>query len=231
MKKTILLGLGVLAMPVVAAGAAEAQKKAATRPPPAPAPAQVVAPEPTSYVSLSVAAISGDKYSYMVEDIFRVDGEIGDGYLIEAAYGMKLAPEWRGEIAVSWRDHDNATTNWALGANQIGPGMSAYTLDVLAYRDFAINPRANFYLGGGVGLANVTLDDGMVTDSTASGLQLQAIAGVDAKLNGNVKVFAEVRLRSMHPDVEDGTAGVAGAVHDNFDITSTTVGAGVRFMF
>ncbi len=227
MKKTILLGLGVLAMPAVAAGAAEAQKKQATPPPPAPA----AAPEPTSYVSVSVAAISGDKYSYMVEDIFRIEGEIGDGYLIEAAYGMKLAQDWRGEVAVSWRDHNNATTNWVFGANQIGPGMSAYTLDLIAYRDFAINSRANVYLGGGVGFASATLDDGMVTDSTGDGLQLQAIAGVDAKLNGNVKVFAEARLRSIHPDVQDGTAGVSGAVRDNFDIKSTTIGAGVRFYF
>ena len=227
MKKTILLGLSVLAMPVVAAGTAEAQKKPVTPPPPAPA----EAPEPTSYVSRSVSAISGDKYSYMVEDIFRVDGEIGDGYLIEAAYGMKLAPDWRGELAVSWRDHNNATTDWVFAVNQTGPGMSAYTLDVIAYRDFAINSRANFYLGGGVGLANATLDDGVVTDSTASGLQLQAIAGVDAKLSGNIKVFAEARLRSMHPNVEEGSAGVAGAVRDDFEITSTTVGAGVRVMF
>ena len=98
MKKTILLGLGVLAVPVAAAGTAEAQKKPAA-PPPAPA----EAPEPTSYVSLSVSTISGDKYSYMVEDIFRVDGEIGDGYLIEAAYGMKLAPDWRGVGLTEWR--------------------------------------------------------------------------------------------------------------------------------
>ena len=229
MKKTILLGLGVLAMPVAAAGAAEAQRKAPTPQPPAPAPA--AAPDPASYVSFSIAAISGDKYAYTVEDIFRVDGEIGDGYLVEAAYGMQLAPEWRGEVAVSWRDHDNATTNWALGANQIGPGMSAYTLDLIAYRDFAINARANVYLGGGVGLASATLDDGMVTDSTGAGLQLQAVAGVDARLNGNVKVFAEARVRSIHPNVQDGTAGVAGAVHDNFEITSTTLGAGVRFLF
>ncbi len=46
-----------------------------------------------------------------------------------------------------------------------------------------------------------------------------------------MKVFAEARLRSMHPDVQDGSAGVAGAVNDNFDITSTSVGAGVKLMF
>jgi opacity protein-like surface antigen len=233
MNRKILLGLGILTLPVAAAGVAEAQtKRAPIPPPPAPAPATPkAAPEPTTYVSFSIAAISGSDYSYTVENIFPVQGEIGDGYIIEAAYGMKLAEDWRGEVAVSWRDHNNATTNWNFGQNLTGPGMSAYTLDALVYRDFAINSRANFYFGGGIGLASATLDDGVVTDSTGAGLQLQAIAGVDAKLNGNMKVFAEARVRSMHPDVQDGSAGAAGAVNDNFDITSTSIGAGVKLMF
>lgn len=234
MNRKILLGLGLLALPAAAGGVAEAQTKRTPAPPPpapAPAPAPKATPEPTSYVSLSIASISGSDYSYTVEDLFPVEGEIGDGYIIEGAYGMKLAEGWRGEVAVSWRDHNNATTSWNFGQNLTGPGMSAYTLDALVYHDFAINSRANFYLGGGVGLASATLDDGVVTDSTGAGLQLQAIAGVDAKLSGNIKVFAEARLRSMHPNVQDGSAGVAGAVNDNFDITSTSVGAGVKLMF
>lgn len=229
MNRKLLLGLGSLTLPALAAGVAEAQTKRA--PAAAPAIEAKAAPEPASYLSLSVSAISGSDYSYTVEDLFPVRGEIGDGYIIEGAYGMKLAQDWRGEVAVSWRDHNNATTDWNFGQNLTGPGMSAYTLDALVYRDFAINARANFYLGGGVGLANATLDDGVVTDSTGAGIQLQAIAGVDAKLNGNVKVFAEARVRSMHPDVEEGAAGVAGAVRDNFDITSTSIGAGVKLAF
>ena len=38
-------------------------------------------------------------------------------------------------------------------------------------------------------------------------------------------------VRSMRPDVEEGAAGVAGAVRDNFDITSTSIGAGVKLAF
>ncbi len=233
MSRRILLGLGILTLPLAAAGAAEGQTKRAPVPPPAPAPAPAprAAAEPTSYLSFSVSAISGSDYSYTVENLFPVQGEIGDGYIIEGAYGMKLAKDWRGEVAASWRDHDNATTSWNFGQNLTGPGMSAYTLDALVYRDFAINSRANFYLGAGVGLASATLDDGVVTDSTGAGMQLQAIAGVDARLNGNVKVFAEARVRSMHPDVQDGSAGVAGAVNDNFDIASASIGAGVKLTF
>jgi opacity protein-like surface antigen len=225
MKRKILLGLGILSVPVAASGVAEAQ----TKPAPAPAP-EAAAPEPKSYVSLSVGAISGSDYSYTVEGLFPVEGEIGDGYIIEAAYGMQLGGNWRGEVAFSWRDHNNADTSWQFGTNLTGPGMSAYTLDAIAYRDIPINSRANFYLGAGLGVANASIDDGVVTDSTGFGVQIQGIAGVEARLNGNLKVFAEARVRTMHPEIEGGTAGASGEVRDDFEITSTSIAAGVKFL-
>jgi opacity protein-like surface antigen len=220
MKLKALVGLGMLAAPVAATGVAHAQATSKTD-----------KAEGKSYVSVSMATITGGDYSYAVEDIFDVDGEIGDGFLFEAAYGMKFQDNWRGEVAFSWRDHDNATTDWQFGTNQTGPGMSAYTLDAIGYRDFPINSRADFYLGGGVGVATVNLDDGVVTDSNGLGLQLQAIAGVQARIGGNTTVFAEARVRSMWPEIEGGRAGATGEVNDAFDITSTSIGAGVKFGF
>lgn len=220
MKLKALVGLGMMAAPVAAGGVAHAQ-----------ATPEPDASEPKTYVSVSMATITGGDYSYTVEDIFPVEGEIGDGFIIEGAFGMRLQDNWRGEIAFSWRDHDNATTTWQFGSDLTGPGMSAYTLDAIGYRDFPINSRADFYLGGGVGIASVNLDDGVVTDSNGLGVQLQAIAGVQARISGNMTVFAEARVRSMWPEIEGGQAGAAGEVNDAFDITSTSIGAGVKFGF
>jgi opacity protein-like surface antigen len=219
MKLKGLLGLGMLAAPVAAVGAANAQTT------PAPSPA-----EPKSYLSFTIGTISSTDYSYTVQNLFPVDAEMGDGYIIEGAYGRRFGDNWRGEIAVSWRDHDNATTTWAFGANQTGPGVAAYTLDAIGYYDFRTWERANVYLGAGLGVGSVTVDDGVITDSTGAGLHLQAIIGMEARLTDTLKVFAEGRVRSLLPSIPAGTAGANGRVDETFDITKASVQAGFKIL-
>jgi opacity protein-like surface antigen len=223
MKLKQLVGAGMLAAPAVL-GVAHAQ----TAPKPAPAAAPA---EPKSYFSLSVGQIEGSDYSYDVEGIIDVEAEVGDGYIIEAAYGRRFRDNWRGEISVSWRDHDNATTNSLLGVNRTGPGLSAYTVDAIGYYDFRPGDLVNFYLGAGLGVGSVTIDDGVIVDSTGEGLQLQAIAGMEAELSSSSKVFAEARVRSFRPSIEAGTVGNSGQVNDDFDISSASIQAGVKFLF
>lgn len=221
MKLKGLIGVGMLAAPVAAAGAANAQAT------PAPAPSTA---ESTSYISVSAGRISGTDYSYKVEDLFPVEAEMGDGYIIEAAFGRRFGDNWRGEVAVSWRDHNNATTSWLFGSNLTGPGVSAYTLDAIGYYDFKPGERANFYLGAGLGIGSVTVDDGVIADSTGTGLHLQGIAGMEARLTDTVKVFAEARVRSLLPSIETGTAGASAGVEDTFDITTASIQAGIKFL-
>jgi opacity protein-like surface antigen len=219
MKPKDLIGAGLSAAPAAAASAAHAQ----STPDPAPA-------NPTSYVAFSAGTISGADYSYDVEGVFPVEAEMGEGYIIEAAFGRRFADNWRGEIAVSWRDHNNATSSWVFGSNLTGPGVAAYTLDAIGYFDFRPAERANFYIGAGVGIASVTVDDGVVADSTGTGLQIQAIAGMEARLTNAVKVFAEGRIRGLFPSIETGSAGVSAGVEDTFDITTTSVQAGFKIL-
>jgi opacity protein-like surface antigen len=218
MKLKDLVGLGMLAAPVIAAGAAHAQASPGG------------APEKTNYISLSFGQISEADYDYNVTGFFPVEANVGSGYVIEGAYGHRFDDHWRGEIAVTWQDRDNANSSWQFGSNLTGPGMSAYTLDALGYYDFRLNNRANLYLGAGLGVGSITLDDGVVVDSTGSGLHIQGIAGVEAKLSGNMNVFADVRIKSLRPNVEGGTAGASGQVDDSFDITSTSVQAGFKIL-
>src|SRR5262245_46407731 len=86
---------------------------------------------------------------------------------------------WPGGSALTGQDRNNANSSWVFGTNLTGPGMSAYTLDAIAYYDYPIADRLNVYAGAGIGIASVTLDDGVVTDSTGAGLHLQALAGVE----------------------------------------------------
>lgn len=218
MKARQLIGLGMLAAPVAAAGAAQAQTS--------PAPKPATASESTSYISVAIGQIGDADYSYTVEELFPVEAHVGEGYIIDAAYGMHFGDDWRGEIGFSWQDRDNGNATWQFG-NRIGPGMSAYTLDAIAYRDFRFNSRANFYLGAGVGVGAVNVDDGVITDSTGTGLNLQAIAGVEARLTSTLRVYTEARVRSLRPSVEAGQAGASGRT-DGFDITSTSISAGVK---
>ncbi len=213
MKIDRLIGLGMLAAPV-AAGAAHSQ---------------TVAPSPIisgSYVSVAVGQISGKDYNYTVEGLFPVQASMGDGYIIDAAYGMHFGDEWRGEVGFSWQDRDNADARWQYGV-RTGPGLSAYSLDAIGYRDFRVNSRANVYIGAGVGLASVNIDDGVITDSTDTSLNLQAIAGVEARLTPTLVVYTEARMRSLRVSVEAGQAGASGRT-DGFDITNTSVSAGLK---
>src|SRR5262245_36531754 len=125
MKLKSWLGVGMLAAPFAAAGTANAQAG------PAPTPTA----EKTSYVSVSIGRIGDADYSYSVQDTFPVDASVGDGYVIEAAYGRHFGDHWRGEIALTWQDRNNANSSWVFGTNLTGPGMSAYTLDAIAYYD------------------------------------------------------------------------------------------------
>jgi len=218
MKFGKLIGLSVMAAPVAAAGFAHAQTPGESTP--------AVASEGGSYVSVAIGRISDTDYSYRVEELFPVEADVGEGYIIDAAYGMYFGDDWRGEVGFSWQDRDNANSSWQFGT-RTGPGMSAYTLDAIGYRDFRFNSRANFYLGAGVGVGAVTIDDGVIRDSTGTGLHLQAIAGVEARLTSRLLVFTEARLRSLRPSVEAGQAGASGRT-DGFDITSTSVSAGVK---
>jgi opacity protein-like surface antigen len=219
MKLKDLAGVGMLAAPFAAAAAANAQAT------PEPSPV-----DPRTYVSMSAGSISGTDYSYEVAGTFPVEAEMGDGYIIEAAYGQRFGDSWRGEVAFTWRDHNNATSSWVFGSNLTGPGVSAYTLDAIGYFDFRPGERANFYLGAGLGLGSVTVDDGVIADSTGTGLHIQGIAGMEAKLTSTLKVFAEARVRSLFPSIETGTAGASASVEDTFDITTTSIQAGVKFL-
>lgn len=218
MKVRQLIGLGMLAAPVAGTGVAQAQT------PPAPKPA--AASESAGYISVAIGQIGDTDYSYTVEELFPVAAHVGEGYIIDAAYGMHFGDDWRGEIGFSWQDRDNANATWQFG-NRIGPGMSAYTLDAIGYRDFRFNSRANFYLGAGLGVGSVNVDDGVITDSTGTGLHLQAIAGVEARLTSTLRVYTEARVRSVRPSVEAGQAGASGRT-DGFDITSASISAGVK---
>lgn len=219
MKFRRLIGLGMLAAPVAATGVAQAQ----TTPDPKPSPTLGSG----MYISVAAGRISDSDYSYTVEEIFPVEADVGDGYVLDAAFGMQLGGPWRGEIGLTWQDRDNANSSWQFGTDT-GPGMSAYTLDAIGFYDIPINSRANFYVGAGVGVGSVTIDDGVIADSTGTGLHLQAIVGVDAKLAGNVTVFTEARFRSLRPSVEAGQAGASGRT-DGFDISSSSISAGLRF--
>jgi opacity protein-like surface antigen len=219
MKLKDLVGVGMLAAPVAAAGAASAQ--AAPTPP---------SPDATSYISVSVGSISGTDYSYTVENLFPVEAEMGDGFIIEAAFGRRFGDNWRGEVAASWRDHNNATTSWVFGSNLTGPGVSAYTVDAIGYYDFRPGAAANFYVGAGLGIGSMTVDDGVITDSTGAGLHIQGIAGMEARISSTLKVFAEARVRSLLPSIEAGAAGASGVVDETFDITNASIQAGVKFI-
>lgn len=215
--KRELIGFGVLAATLAAPGLAHAQTAD-----PAPQSGLITG----SYVSLAAGQIGGKDYTYTVEGLFPVQASMGDGYIFDAAYGLHLGNDWRAEVGFSWQDRDNADAVWQFGRRS-GPGLSAYTLDAIGYRDFRFNSLANIYIGAGLGVASVNIDDGVITDSTDTSLNLQALAGVEARLTSSLVIYGEARMRSLRVSVEAGQAGASGRT-DGFDITNTSLSAGLK---
>jgi opacity protein-like surface antigen len=191
--------------------------------------AQTVSPLPSpsptgsSYFTVSGGYFGEFDFDYTVSG-FNNTTTVAAGYGLEAAYGARFGQNLRGEIAIGWSDHNDAESS--LSGGNGGSGVSAFTLDLNAYLDTAPDQPVNVYLGAGIGVGSVTIDDFVIVDSSGDGLHLQGIAGIEVAVGPRMKVFGEARLRNLAISVED-----PGGNTNDANLTRASFQAGLRFLF
>ncbi|MEG3619998.1 OmpA family protein [Magnetovibrio sp. PR-2] len=142
--------------------------------------------------------------------------------------GSKLNDTFRLELELSQRSMglDSVASASASGdaKAQALIGNAIVDLDL----DLPITP----YVGGGVGLARVSLNNaspfgGSTIDDTDTALALQGIAGASYQLNDAVDVFADYRYFTTG----DANFSTAAGTSTSADLTTHSVMAGLRLNF
>lgn len=191
--------------------------------------AQTGSGETGSYWSLGAGITGESEFDYDFPG-GNVEGDTEAGFAISAAYGIHLSPNLRTEIGVSWSKADIDIVR-RYGGPQIliyeEPGdIVSYMLDANVYWDFATSGPMRPYVGAGIGLGMIDVNDRVISES-AFGWKWQAIAGVDMPVADGASVFVEGRYEALTREVGDGL----GFTDASDDFNSETVGlyAGMRF--
>ncbi|KQZ06269.1 hypothetical protein ASD21_01135 [Caulobacter sp. Root1455] len=210
------------------AGAAAAQTAG-----PAPAPAAApAAPASGQYISVSGGFIGKADYDYGFANGYRFEGDVDAGGQGAVAWGSALGNGWRGEVALGYRSQKSSgvlTTNGGAQFDFDGGKVTTFSIDLNGYYDFPVAGPVRPYLGAGVGVAQVKIDDGMLDDK-GDALTLQGIAGASVAVSPRVSLFAEGRYQFTGAIKVKTTSG-AGDKEQKLNMTGPGGLVGVRFAF
>lgn len=191
--------------------------------------AQTGSGETGAYWSLG-AGITGDsEFDYDFPG-GNVEGDAKAGVALSAVYGIHVSPNLRTEIGVSWSKAEIDIVR-RFGGPQIliyeDPGdIVSYMLDASVYWDFATSGPVRPYVGAGIGLGMIDVNDRVISES-AFGWKWQATAGVDIPVASNSSLFVEGRYEVLTREIGDGL-GFTGA-SDDFESETVGIYAGMRF--
>lgn len=196
------------------------------------------------YVSIAGGWVGSSDYSYALPasgglPAGAVQADLEAGLGGQVAYGMRYSQNVRFEAALGYRSQDItsrvtypapfAGSGGGLGGDQDEHRASAITLDFNAYYDLPITGPVRPYVGAGVGLAQVDLDDGLLSDG-GSTANLQAMAGVSLKAGSKATLFVEGRYQRLGTLEVETTNGFT-TVQDEITRGGPAVYAGARFSF
>lgn len=209
------------------AGAASAQT-AGTPPAPAAAPA---APTSGQYISISGGLIGKTDYDYGFANGWSVDGDVKSGAQGAVAWGSSIGANWRGEIALGYRSQKvDSTLTSNVGVFTATDGkVKALSLDLNGYYDFPVSGPVKPYLGAGVGVAQVKIDDGLLDDK-GDALTLQAMAGASVAVSPRISLFAEGRYQYTG-SIKVKTTSPSGERNQKLNMTGAGALVGARFAF
>lgn len=190
------------------------------------------AEEPASYFSLSAGAIAGGEFGYDLPG-GNVEVETETGYGVTAAFGRSFTPNIRGEASLTYSEQDIDFVRWNGAPPSIllfqPPGsVTAWSLDATGYYDFTTTGNLRPYVGAGIGIASVDVDDTVMLEN-GTAVKARLAAGARWLTSGNTSFFVEGRYDIHWMDVDQVVA--LGDVDTNLDMDSLGLFAGVRFGF
>jgi opacity protein-like surface antigen len=205
------------------AGAAAAQTAGS---PPASA-----APASGQYIAVSGGLIGKTDYDYGFANGWSVDADVKSGAQGAIAWGSSIGANWRGEIALGYRSQkvDSALISNVGVFAASGGKVKALSIDLNGYYDFPVSGPVKPYLGAGVGVAQVKIDDGLLDDK-GDALTLQAMAGASVAVSPRISLFAEGRYQYTG-SIKVKTTSPAGERHEKLNMTAPGAVVGARFAF
>jgi opacity protein-like surface antigen len=208
------------------AGAAAAQTAG-----PPPAPAASAAPAGGQYIAVSGGLIGKTDYDYGFANGWSVDGDVKSGPQGAIAWGSSIGANWRAEIALGYRSQkvDSALTSNVGVFAASGGKVKALSLDLNGYYDFPVSGPVKPYLGAGVGVAQVKIDDGLLDDK-GDALTLQAMAGASVAVSPRISLFAEARYQYTG-SIKVKTTSPSGERNEKLTMTAPAALVGARFAF
>lgn len=146
--------------------------------------------------------------------------EVGFGFDLKAGinlYDFRL----EGEFGYKSADVDEGTD--AFGSFDVsGVDITLFSFMFNGYYDFRTNTRLKPYVGAGIGLLNLELDDnGFKSDDTAFGYQFTA--GVALPVDRYLSLDFYYRFQGSASDFE--------TADDDISYTSSNINAGLRYNF
>ncbi|MFT4090962.1 MAG: outer membrane beta-barrel protein [Asticcacaulis sp.] len=189
-----------------------------------------------NYVSVYGGKAGGFDYDYKSSDRFspgEVKADFKSSNQFGIALGRTLPNRLRAEMSLSTRNHDVKETVARFGdttyINTIEGEAKVMALDLNVYYDIPVAKGFNLYVGGGVGVATVEINDTYLNDE-GSALSLVAMGGASYDLGTSASVFAEARWQRVGTIEIESPTGIDFSDAE-IDLTNTAVLGGIRFRF
>lgn len=191
MNLKICAAFAALVLPVLAASPAVAETEGKT------------------YVAFSGGVIGPTEFEY---DIVNGDVEVEteDGMAYSVAFGRRIGRHLRIEGTATYLEANIDTVSRRGGPVILiyqPPGaIQSYGLGANAYFDFITHGPVRPYVGGGVGLASLDVNDTILVEA-GTALTGRFVAGANFMVADNVSLFAEGRIDAFASSVESSIGG------------------------
>ncbi len=166
-----------------------------------------------------------------------IDSEFDSG----SGFGVTLGRDFgqvRGELEYTMRSND--IESHSLNGSPTLPGskgeVQTDALMINAYYDFPASGTISPYIGAGIGMASVDVENFGVTpipnvlNDSDDQLAYQLMAGVSANVSDGWQLFAEYRYFATD-DIDVTTSAVTGGVDNSIGYETNNFLVGARFMF
>lgn len=218
----LLITTAVAALAIT--GAAAAQTAPAAKPPSRATSGQ--------YISVSGGLAGKTDYDYKFANGYKFDADVDAGAQGALAWGASLGNNWRAEIALGYRSQkvDGVLTTTGNSKFDVdGSKVSTFSVDINGYYDFPVSGPVKPYLGAGIGVAQVKIDDGLLDDK-GDALTLQGMAGASFAVSPTISLFAEGRAQYTG-SIKIKTTSSSGDLNSHLNMTGVGGLVGVRFGF
>jgi opacity protein-like surface antigen len=193
--------------------------------------ARSLAGEAQSYFSIGAGAIGEGEFSYDIPS-GDVEVETKAGYGVTVAYGHVFSPNIRGEVSLSYSDQDIDVVT-RRGGPQIliyepPGGVTTWSLGAAGYYDFATVGNLRPYVGAGIGVASLDINDRVLSEA-GTAVTAQVAAGARWLMSGNMWFFAEARYDAYLMEVDEGDSFSGADTNLNMDNLGVYAGLKVGF--